>query len=253
MKPEQLYFCQSDYGLANSQSHQMFWTGGLRKDSIHRGNLSLVQFSTSYSAGNTFLASALNAQEDGIPVTHIGMMHNDIVPEQGWIDILMEDLLSSGADVISAVVPIKDSLGLTSTAIDSDEDPYEVERRLTMAEVCQLPMIFNNEDCGYPNNKLLVNTGCFVMNFTKEWRYGICFDASDKLVRGQSGKWESRHSPSDWKFSRDVQNAGGKVMATRRLRVYHVGDKFYSNQEPIGDWKTDEALGYKFNRMPILV
>ena len=74
----------------------------------------------------------------------------------------------AGADVVSTVLPIKDRRGVTSTAIDDPEDEWTPLRRLTMREVHRLPETFSAQaDCGYPNNALLVNTGCFVLDLRK--------------------------------------------------------------------------------------
>lgn len=245
-----VFACQPNYGGGHPESHRMFWSGGLRKGSPLMNKVVPVQYSSSYNAGNLFLASALNAQENGVKITHLAMLHNDVVPEQGWIDVLMEDLLAFEMDVMSAVIPIKDMKGLTSTAIDSEDDPYEVERRLTMTEVFSLPPVFTNKDCGYPHRNLLVNTGCFIMDFTKPWRYDLCFTATDRIIRN-NGKMMSQHSPSDWQFSRDVQRFGGKVAATRNVRLLHMAELPYHNHEPWGDWKVDLTYKHHFNGQPI--
>lgn len=266
MEPGFLYGCQPDYGQGHSASHRMFWTGGLKKhpdtgqlDSPYLGRVQLFQYSSSFNAGNIFIANALNAQEKGINVTHLLMLHNDVVPEQGWIDILMEEIIRTGADVMSCVIPIKDLYGLSSTAIDSIDNPFEVERRLTMTEVFRLPETFDQRDCGYPDRRLLVNTGCFVMDFTKPWRkllnpdgtLKLTFTSPDQIGRRKDGNWEAQHSPSDWGFSRYVQQHGGKVMATRKVKLLHMGDMPYTNYSAWGDWETDQALSYKFGGRPI--
>ncbi len=272
-----VYTCQPDYGHGHSASHRMFWTGALRKrdngefDSPLIGRVHLEQYSSSFNAGNIFIAGALNAQEAGLPLTHIAMLHNDVVPEQGWLDILMEELLRTGATLMSAVIPIKDLNGLSSTAIDSEENPFEVERRITMTEIYRLPETFGAEDCGYdggrfPKRKLLVNTGCFIMDFTKDWRKELNPDGTlrltmtspDRIGRRtgtngeRNGQWEAQHSPSDWRFSRDVANFGGKVMATRKVRLVHMGELPFSNQQPWGEWEMDQALQHKFGGKPIM-
>lgn len=143
----------------------------LLKVSRLAGKVYQDQFGISFGSGNIFFATALNAQEfDGWDLTHLVSLHNDVVPEVGWIDILMDELERTGADFLSAVLPIKDLNGLSSTAIDSTDDPFCVERRLTMSEVHSLPETFTAADCGYPDRPLLVNTGCWIMDFTKDWR-----------------------------------------------------------------------------------
>ncbi len=189
--------------------------------------------------------------EDG-EITHFAMLHHDVCPEDGWLEILMEELLAHDADLVSAVVPIKDNLGLSSTAIDDPRDHFNVERRVTMTEVHRLPPTFSSKDCGYPDRMLLVNTGCFVCRFDQNWRFPpFRFHIDDVIVhrdgsdgRGPGG-YRAEVAPEDWNFSRHVQRAGGKVLATRKVLLTHAGGVAYTNQEPWGQFKVDEAFNHK--------
>jgi hypothetical protein len=187
------------------------------------------------------------------------MLHNDVVPEPGWLDILLDEMAAHDADLMSAVIPIKDPIcGLTSTGIDSD-NPFEVERRITMTELFELPETFTSVDCGYGSDRLLVNTGCFVLDFTKDWRkftnpdgtLKLCFTSPDRIGRRADGQWECQHAPADWGFSRYLNSLGLKVMATRKVRVMHMGDMGYANDHAWGDWTTDNALAHKFDGVPV--
>ena len=168
----QIFACQPAYGLTHPDSARMFWIGDLKSgDSRLRGKVYKDQFRISFGSGNIFFATALNAQEfDGWDITHIFTMHNDVVPEVGYLDILMDEIERTGADFLSVLLPIKDLNGLSSTAIDSVDNPFCVERRITMTEAYQLPETFDAADCGYPDRALLVNTGLFLMDWTKDWR-----------------------------------------------------------------------------------
>ncbi len=242
-----------------------------------QGKLYQDQFCISFSGSNIFFATAINAQEfDGWDLTHLVSLHNDVIPEVGWIDILMDEMEATGADFLSVVLPIKDLNGLTSTAIDSLDDPFCVERRLTMHEIHTLPETFTAADCGYPERPLLVNTGCWIMDFTKPWRLLTNPDGSlqlnctspDRIKRrphdpskvqipgaplneADVGRWEAQHSPADWLLSRHLHNVGAKVMATRKVRAVHVGDMPFQNMEPWGRMTYDEALKHKFGSTPI--
>ncbi len=265
-------FCaQSDYGHGHRNSHRMFWAGGLKPGSRLLGKLYQDQFAMSFSGTNIFFATALNAQQfDEWDVTHLVFIHNDVVPMQGWIDVLMEEMLRTGADMLSAVLPIKDLHGLSSTAIDSLDNPFEVERRLTMTEVFTLPETFSAADCGYPDRALLVNTGCWIMDFTKDWRHltnedgtlalnctspdriGRRKPTADEAAKGHAvGRWEAQHSPADWYLSRHLHKVGAKVLCTRKVLAEHMGDMPWANTHPWGDWKTDEALSHKWGGVPI--
>ncbi len=254
-----IFAVQPDYpGWGHGESHRLFWSGALRKGSPYMGRVYQDRVSASFPLGDVFLASVLNAQESGMDVTHIAALHNDVVPEPGWLDILLEELIRTGADMLSVLLPIKDLMGLSSTAIDSD-DPYCVERRVTMREAHRLPETFSAADCGYPDRPLLANTGCFVMRYDQPWR--LATDASgnllvqatstDRLQRRKDGKWEAAHSPSDWYFSRQIQRLGGKVLVTRKVRCLHMGDMPYTNYEGWGEWEWDVALQEHFGGVPI--
>lgn len=278
---------QPDYGGGDGLSHRMFWSAAIRRDSPLQGKLYQDRWPGSFEAGNVLIATTLNAMESGENFTHVAMLHNDVCPEAGWLDVMMEELLRSGADLLSAVIPIKDTLGLSSTAIDSDHNPFEVRRRLTMTEVYRLPETFGIEDVpGYGDRpwgdkrgearnrlngrcdelhrerqpyRLLVNTGCFIMDCTKPWfreenadgTLVLTMTSPDRICRRKSGQWEAQHSPSDWRFSRDVARLGGKVMATRKLKLLHIGLLPYTNQTPWGEWETDQSLAHNFGGIPI--
>lgn len=272
-----LVFCiQPDYGGGNSCSHRMFWTGSLRPGSPHR--LFQDRNAASFIVGNVLFSSALNAQEfDDVPVTHVAMMHNDIVPEYGWLSILLDELArvqligdpargippDPEAAMMSAVVPIKDLEGKSSVAIDNPDNPFEVERRITMKEIGRLPETFCIDDVGYPDRCLLANHGCWVMDFTKPWRKAvdskgrlkIAFSCDDQVVRLPNGRWQTQHDPADWRFSRSLAKLGARVYCTTKLTLYHMGEMCYTNQASFWHdpdfWDTDEALKHKFGGVPL--
>ena len=63
---------------------------------------------------NRLWVQALNERTDH-GWTHFAMHHADVQAPAGWVDTLADEMARVGADVISAVVPIKDYRGLTST------------------------------------------------------------------------------------------------------------------------------------------
>jgi predicted O-methyltransferase YrrM len=225
---------------------------------------------------NTFnqaWCGALNYQKHGRDITHFAMLHDDVVPLDGWLATLLEDLRDSGADLVSACIPIKDQRGLVSTAIDDPSDPFCVERRLTMEEVFYLPSVFMAKDTSYPDRMLLVNTGCWVCHFTRPWRFRGHFEINDRIVYRlpdgrrllqeeaarlaerdllPPGEWSSEVDPEDWNFSRQIQRAGAVVAASRRVVVSHVGILPYPNNHPWGDMKQDGNLVVKHKGKNIL-
>lgn len=202
---------------------------------------------------NHHWANALNFQKEGQPITHFAMLHSDIVPDPWWLDTLIEDMQGEEyADVVAAVVPIKDALGLTSTAIDDADDHFAITRRLTMKEVYRLPPVFGSYDCGYPERALLVNTGCWICDFTKPWRERVKFTIHDALVKSkQTGFWEVKVCPEDWNFSRQLHRMGCRVLATRRVGLSHMGTIPFSNREAWGLWEYDRILGHKFGERAV--
>lgn len=211
-----------------------------------------TQYGTSLLAHtfNQLLVLVLNLVSTGDPVTHMVMLHADIHPEPGWIDILLEELKAHDADLVSAVVPIKNLKGVTSTAISGPDDGWVNERRLTMKEVYTLPETFSAADCGFPDRMLLTNTGCWISDLSKPWfkemlataKKGTCpfaFTIQDKIVKTELGFFEARVIPEDWWFARHIQERGGKVLATRKVKLKHIGVFEYANTAPWGVMEHD--------------
>lgn len=260
MEVGRIFTIQPAYGGGQPASHQQYWTGAIKWNSKYQGRLDMASGGDSLLAKtfNSAWVQALNMQEAGADITHFAMLHDDIVPDTGWLEVLLEDLKTSGADLISAVVPIKDPLGLTSTAIDDPDDEFVSLRRLTMAEIMTLPDIFDNVACGYPNNALLANTGCWVCHFTRPWRHKVHFTIKDKIDMveyEEQGKKKRKFvvgvAPEDWNFSRSLYKLGCKVMCTKRVKLNHIGMMPYSNREDWGEFKYDMVLGHKFGNVPI--
>jgi hypothetical protein len=196
-------------------------------------------------------------------ITHFAMLHDDIIPDEGWLDILMDGLIAMDADLCAAVVPIKDFFGLTSTAIDDPTDlhhPYGVERRITMAELDALPDIFTAADCGYPDRFLLANTGCWVCRLDQPWNretdergyLKAFFTIKDNIWKQDNGRWVNGVAPEDWNFSRALGAMGAKVVCTKRILLEHYGKIGYNSKDTSwGFMKYDNVFGHKFDNKPI--
>lgn len=197
---------------------------------------------------NALWADALNAYADG-KITHFAMLHSDIAAGDGWLDTLLAEMESHAADVMSAVVPIKDVRGVTSTAIGG-AGPWQVYRRLTMREVFAdtMPETFSAADFGYPNRPLLVNDGCMVVdlrnplfhNANLDGQAIIYFGFPSDIVRGENGRWQVRRESEDWFFSRSAADAGAKIMATRKVPLKHIGAYPFPGNEAWGKYIVDE-------------
>lgn len=176
-------------------------------------------------------------------VDYFMMLHADVKPEPGFAGKMLAEMRRSGAHVLSAVVPFKNNSGLTSTALDFNvmDIPLELPRRLTMREVAKLPETFSLADCREIDARaihLLVNTGLMLVDLNFVHALGkdrklLCFAEYDWLVEDQDGKLAPRVLSEDWYFSRMAASMGGKVMATRKIHLTHLGPAEYPNY---GEW-----------------
>jgi len=202
-------------------------------------------------------------------VTHFAMMHADIEPlaytddnqskRQWWLDILLDEMERTNADVIGVVSPIKDQRGLTSIAVDNPVDPWQVSRRLTMREILELPGTFDAADLtraglNPDGSPILVNTGMMLVDLRKPWIFETeedgqtlkaHFEIDDRIT------WDAKQKmacvqviPEDWKFSRQAHAAGAKVCATQKVKLHHRGEIAYDNHLPWGSQIFDvESIG----------
>ena len=204
---------------------------------------------------NSAWCAALTAMEDGTQLDYFSMLHSDVEPvppsrpdEPYWLNVLIDELERTKADVLSCVVPIKDPRGVVSTAVAGDT-PWNPLFRLTMQQVMMLPETFSAADLGHPDRALLVNTGCWIARAGK-WMYDFPgFTINDRLVRtqvatpeGVKAVWRPEVEPEDWFASRWFANRGMKVLATRKVKVNHVGVMRYGNDGGWGELAFDRDL-----------
>ncbi len=182
-------------------------------------------------------------------VRWFAMLHGDVIPEPYWVDTLIDEAEANAAQLVSAVVPIKDSRGLTSTAIDDPENPWIVYARLTQAQVNHpdFPATFDAKAARealaklpdelrivIPDNyALLANTGCMVIDLGWEWASELYFENRDFIIQTTEGP-QPVCQPEDWLFSRQVAYFGGKVIVTRKVKTAHVGAEVYQSDQVWG-------------------
>jgi hypothetical protein len=167
---------------------------------------------------NELWCEALNTREKA-GWTHFVMLHADIAPEKGWLTKLLDEMDASGADVLSAVAPIKSMEGRTSTAVLS-QDKTEAEI-LTLEQCRDLPQTFSAEQ--FDGRCLCVNTGCMAVKFTDPWVEECWFEIRDSIVKEPDGRFTTRGMSEDWLFSQQVHNLGRKVCATTKIALTHYG------------------------------
>lgn len=183
---------------------------------------------------NTLYCAALNNRENG--VTHFCMVHDDIIPENHWLEKMLVIMERVGADILSAISPIKNDKGMTSTALDiGNPTPYWTSKRITMHET------YNKYPPTFTHEKLLVNTGLMLVDLRKPWVEQVWFENIDRIEPDPRDptKLCVRTVPEDWNFSRKARDLGAHIYATSEVKLRHVGSLEYHNQEAWGRLKED--------------
>lgn len=198
---------------------------------------------------NQLWCLALNLVHRGERVDYFAMLHDDIGPEDYWLDTLIQELEDKYLDVLGVAVPIKDTRGMTSMALHRDGDNWMPHARLTMHDIYELPETFTSYDLNHP---LLLNTGCFVVKWNQEWCKQVRFEINDRIVFNTAcGRYQAQTEPEDWCFSRQLHEIGTlghslegivnplRIGATRKIKVLHTGEMDFTNAAAWGTEKYD--------------
>ena len=193
-------------------------------------------------------------------ITHFAMLHSDINPEAGWLDMLLEVMDERDADLVSAVCPIKDNRGLTSTGIGDACDPWVPCRRFTVRDLADMPDVFNAAEAGYPGRILLHNTGCWVADLRKP----LFFETDDngeliahlqfrqRIIQDSKGEWGAQGESEDWFFSRALHMLNANTFIARKVALTHRGPNDFPNNQSWGEYtKGDEDTRHKWDRKPV--
>lgn len=180
------------------------------------------------TAFNECLAVALQFRDQGL-VTHIAMCHSDIAAESGWLDTLWGEMWFHGADLVSTVVPIKNSTGRTSTAIGNTNDRWNIKRCLGLEECKRLPQTFGPEHVCRDGEVLLVNTGLWLADLRKSWWNGFAFNLHSRIDNPAPGVYTVETRSEDWEMSHHLHEHGARVMVTRKVRLKHEGPSAWKN------------------------
>jgi hypothetical protein len=183
---------------------------------------------------NMLLADCFNRLANGVNLTHFCLLHSDVVPENGWLAKMLTIMRDRELDVLSALIPQKSSAGITSTALERENDPWN-PRRLTMTECHKLPETFTGYDTlrEFGSSALLFNSGLLLCRLAVLDPGRHFFEFRDRLVQ-KNGTWRAEAQPEDWLFSRKIAKSGLKYAVTRAVKVDHYGVVGFSNSEVWG-------------------
>lgn len=196
---------------------------------LHASQKHPVQLATKYSSNltdnfNQLWCQMLNSKP--LP-EYFAMMHSDIEVPMWWLDTLVEELENNQLDVVSAVIPIKNDLRVTSTAMLDPGRKGELVYRLTYDDVKKLPKTFDNDDVKTIVGKgesLLLNTGCWIAK-AGDWMREFPGFQTDAVIKRdeKTGLFVPLTMPEDWRFSAWCNTKGVKIGATTALLVTHYG------------------------------
>lgn len=186
---------------------------------------------------NQLYVMALNGREK-YNFKWFAMLHADMEPGNHWLDVLIDEAEEHGADMMTAVVPIKDERGVTSTGIAHPKHNLAPYLRLTQHQVnhSEFPDTFDLDACvdalarlpeglcipDAPRTRLLVNTGAMVVRLDRPWSEKLVFSTAEHIIKVR-GKFVAKVESEDWRFGKLLADLGGKVMATRKLEIRHHG------------------------------
>jgi hypothetical protein len=168
------------------------------------------------------------------------MMHADVAGEPGWLTKMLTVLDMTGADVLSAVVSLKDDRRLTSTGIHTAEQQF---RNLSLDECWgQCQQTFGIDDPYLQQQgatALLINTGLLCMRLDRPWlKHWHGFQIRSRIVWGDT-QTHIDTVGEDWDMSEQLAALGCKIMATTCVQTHHWGAQVYASAPPTpscGEW-----------------
>lgn len=250
-KDRRVYLGMPGYGKQTSAAGRGFW----------RACADMSQVVNHYQAGsllasnfNQLWCGALNHVHQGGRLDYFAMLHDDVGPEPGWLDKLIEELEAKQLDVLGVAVPIKDTRGITSMALHTEGENWHPLTRLSMRDVFELPETFTSDDLPA---KLLLNTGCWVAKWNQEWCKRVHFEINDRIVLNKAvDRYQAQTEPEDWFFSRQLYEIGApgsdtehlqplRIGATRKIKLVHNGEIDFTNESVWGSNPFDLELSQR--------
>jgi hypothetical protein len=166
---------------------------------------------------------------------YFALLHADMQAERGFLGVLVDEMERHDLDALHAVVPIKNTSGLTSTAVAYSDDEWSVPRRITVRELADLPQTFTIEDLQEHYDAdakvLLPNTGCLMLR-CGEWLSDFPgFSIQDRIIEGGA---KTEVVPEDWNFGFWAARNDVRVGGTKAVKISHWGRWAFCNNEQWG-------------------
>lgn len=243
--PRPVFLCSPTH---NGQMHQLSAKAFFQDASNEHAILPAYGSSSLLAFGfNTLYCQALNARSKYPTMKWFAMLHADVAPESFWLDKLIRIAEESNADALGCIIPFKDPSGLTSTAIAPEGQKYGAFRlTMTQALAPEIPATIGTAEVRelmlrgmlpqIENPVLLINTGCMIIRIDQHWSDEIYFNISDRITKDPYNRtYQAETEPEDWFVSKLLHSKGAKVMATRSVKVSHLGG---------GNFPNDKVWGY---------
>lgn len=212
-------------------------------------NIPLVPFCSSSSlinhSFNNLWTCLHNLRRQGHEFTHYAILHDDILPDAGWLHTLLAEMDRTGVDFLQALAPIKDDRLLLSTALH-DGDIWDFER-LTVTQTLDMPETVTDEHFA---RHLLLNTGCCLLRLRPDAEWvtqprKFAFQSMERIDVRPDGDLVASVVSEDWLWTDKLRQAGAKLGFTRKVGLVHEGDFEYRNDGSgplgLGRWDSDKA------------
>lgn len=187
---------------------------------------------------NLLFLKAIKYQMDYFILLHadVGVTYKGALGS--WVDVLIKLAVDGGFSAVSAVCPIKNHEGYTSTGMIADKRNAHGIRRLTMTELKGMPRVITRDmlcdKLGLDRKiagAMLINTGCLLMDCkafaSMRWPgFQIC----DMIEWSKRGTPRCYTLPEDWAFSAWMHEHGVPYVATTAVNIVHYGGTAYSTQ-----------------------
>lgn len=252
--------CPTHDGRLDTGACRSLYLTATREHEIVRGFPVIAGGSLLNTNCNELLEQAWNnRQRHGID--WFCMLHSDIDADNGWVDTLIAEAEKHSADLISAISPIKNGEGISSTAISTEVAPHGHAGRLTMRQVnhetfpetfdasmaadalAELPEPFGVPDL--PRRGLWLNTACMAFRLDRPWRFktranpdGIVFQTLNYFEE-EGNCIRHRAVSEDWLFAESIIQQGGRCFATTKVKLNHRGSHNYPNYSAWGSVPND--------------